>query len=255
VVKVAERVAPARACAYAVLRRVEDGAWADRALQGEAKRLNLDTRDRGLATQLAFGAVQRQATLDHVISEFARRPASKLDPAVRAALRLGLYQLLFLERVPAHAAVTESVELAKLESPKGAGLVNAVLRRAADEAWKVVAALDDVTPERAALKHSHPAWIAELWWEMLGSDDARALMAADNRPPEPVVRVNTLKTTLDELAAALPVASAPVEGQPEALVLEAPFDAHGSPLHAEGHFMPHSTSARRPAARRPTSPR
>ena len=245
----AERTSPARTCAYAVLRRVEDGAWADRAFQGEAGRLGLAGRDRALATQLAYGAVQRQATLDHVIAHFARRPPSKLDPAVRAALRLGLYQLLFLERVPAHAAVGESVELAKRDSPRGAGLVNAVLRRASGDAWKLVAALTDDTPEHAALKHSHPEWIARLWWDALGPEEAKALMAADNRPAEPALRANTLKTTPEALAAALPVASRPADDLPEALVLEAPFDAHGSPLHAAGHFMPQSRAAQSVARR------
>jgi 16S rRNA (cytosine967-C5)-methyltransferase len=243
VAKTAERVSPARACAYEVLRRVEDGAWADRALQGEARRRGLDGRDRALATQLAFGAVQRQATLDHVIAQLSGRDPAKLDAAVRAALRLGLYQLLFLERVPAHAAVGEAVELAKAERPQAAGLVNAVLRRAGTDAWKLVAGLGDATPAEAALKHSHPAWIAELWWRRLGAEDAKALMAAGNRPPEPALRANTLKTTRDALAEALPVASRPADGLPEALVLEAPFDAHGSPLHAQGAFMPQSRAA------------
>ena len=81
-------VAASRACAYAVVRRVfEQGAWADRALHGEAKRLELDARDLALATQLSFGTVQRVATLDHVIERLARRPAAKLDPPVLAALR------------------------------------------------------------------------------------------------------------------------------------------------------------------------
>lgn len=239
----APRVSPARGCAYEVLLRVDSGAWADRALQGEMRRRELSARDRALAMQLAYGAVQRQATLDHVVEQLSGRPAARLDAAVRVALRLGLYQLLFLERVPAHAAVTESVDLVKARAPRAAGLVNAVLRRATREAWRLVAALDDATPEHAALKHSHPDWIARLWWEVLGPDDARALMATDNRAPEPVLRVNTLKTTPAALAAALPVASHPADGLPEALVLEEPFDAHGSPLHAEGHFMPQSRAA------------
>jgi 16S rRNA (cytosine967-C5)-methyltransferase len=226
-----------------VLRRVEDGAWADRALVGEARRRGLDARDRALATQLAYGAVQRQATLDHVIGELSGRDPARLDAPVRAALRLGLYQLLFLERVPAHAAVGESVELAKAERPRAAGLVNAVLRRAGGEAWRLLAGLTEGTPEAAALKHSHPAWIARLWWEQLGPDDARALMAAGNRPPEPVLRANTLRTTREALAAELPVAGRPADGLPEALVLDAPFDAHGSPLHAKGAFMPQSRAA------------
>ena len=128
-------VAAARRCAYAVLRRVfEEDAWADRALRGEAERLGLDARDLGLATRLAYGAVQRRATLDHVIAALAGRPLDRLEPAVVAALRLGTFQLAYLDRVPAHAAVGESVQLAKEDSRGGAGLVNAVLRRAAHEA-------------------------------------------------------------------------------------------------------------------------
>ena len=241
--ELAERVAPARACAFEVLVRVEDGAWADRALIGEARRAGLDARDRALAMQLAFGTVQRAATLDHVIEKLARRPAERLDVPVRAALRLGLYQLLYLERIPAHAAVAESVEPAKARSPRGAGLVNAVLRRATAEGRAIIDALDDATIAGAALKHSHPRWIADLWWRALGPMDARALLAADNRPPEPVIRVNTLRTTPPALAAALPVPSHAAPGLPEALVLDAPFDPHGSPLHAEGAFMPQSRAA------------
>ena len=119
----------------------EDGAWADRALRGEAERLGLDARDLALATRLAYGAVQRRATLDHVIETLSGRSLDRLEPAVVAALRLGIFQLVYLDRVPDHAAVGESVELAKAESRGGAGLVNAVLRRAAREAAALVGAL------------------------------------------------------------------------------------------------------------------
>ena len=162
----------------------EQGAWADRALHGEAQRLALDTRDLALATQLSFGTVQRVSTLDHVIERLARRPAPKLDAPVLAALRLGVFQLVFLDRIPAHAAVGESVELAKHDAPRGAGLVNAVLRRAVKEARPLVAALPESTPKEAALKYSHPVWIARLWWETFGAAAANALMAANNEPAE-----------------------------------------------------------------------
>jgi len=221
----------------------EEGAFADRALHGEARRHALAPRDRALAMRLAYGAVQRRATLDHVIEALAGRPVERLEPGVLAALRLGVLQLAFLDRVPAHAAVGESVELAKAASRAGAGLVNAVLRRAAREARGLVQALPDGTPAEAALRHSHPPWIAELWFDALGADGARALMAADNEPAEAAVRANVLRIEPAELRERLPVAAHAAEGLPEGLVLEAPFDAFGSPLWEDGLFMPQSRAA------------
>jgi 16S rRNA (cytosine967-C5)-methyltransferase len=237
-------VSPARSCAYAVLRRVfEQGAWADRALHGEARRRRLDPRERALATRLAYGAVQRKATLDHVAAALAGRPVERLDAPVRAVLRLGLFQLTYLDRVPPHAAVTESVELAKADAPRAAGLVNAVLRRGAQEAKDLVAALPESTPAEAALRHSHPLWIAELWFDALGPEDARAAMAADNEPAEAALRANTLHIDAAALEARLPVPTRRVAGLPEALVLEAPLDAFGTPEFQDGLFMPQSRAA------------
>src|SRR4051794_24524201 len=114
---------PARVAAYTVLRRVfEHGAWADRALPAAAG--GLSARDRALATQLAYGSVQRKGTLDHVAAQLAGRPVDALDPPVRAALRLGLYQLLYLDGVPDHAAVDSSVALVARDAPRATGLVN-----------------------------------------------------------------------------------------------------------------------------------
>ena len=235
------RAAPARACAYAVVRRVfEQDAWADRALHGEARRARLDARDLALATQLAYGTVQRVATLDHVIATLAGRAPEKLDPPVLAALRLGVFQLTFLDRIPAHAAVGESVELAKADAPRGAGLVNAVLRRATREARAIVEALPDRTPAEAALAHSHPEWIAALWFDALGAPDARALMAADNEPAESVLRANTLKITPEALAGRL---SVPTRTDGDALILDAPFDVFGSAEWEAGLLMPQSRAA------------
>jgi 16S rRNA (cytosine967-C5)-methyltransferase len=235
-------IAPARACAYAVIRRVfEQEAWADRALHGEAQRHDLDARDLALATQLSYGTVQRVSTLDHVIERLTHRPTAKLDAPVLAALRLGIFQLAFLDRIPAHAAVGESVELAKADAPRGAGLVNAVLRRATGEAPRIVNSLPDATPVQAALKHSHPEWIARLWWETFGPDTARSLMAADNEPAEASLRANTLRTTAQELADRLPAHT--VEALPEALILDAPFDTFNSPEWRDGLLMPQSRAA------------
>lgn len=182
-------VGPAREAAFRVLERVfEDGAYADRALAAEAARL--DRRDRALAQRLAFGAVQRVRTLDYALEQAGRRPVSRLDPPVRAALRLGAYQLAFLDGVPRYAAVNESVELVRRAGhARAVGFANAVLRRLAGTIRVLLEELPEGTPQEAALKHSYPDWVAETWWRDLGREGALALMRAQNEPAPTVVRL------------------------------------------------------------------
>jgi len=182
-------VSPARAVAFTVLRRVfEDGAYADRVLRGASERL--DDRDRALARRLAFGTVQRARTLDHAIEALGRRPVRKLDAPVLAALRLGAYQLAFMDGVPRYAAVNESVELVRRAGlERAVSFANAVMRRLADGARALCEALPEGTPAEAALRHSYPDWVAETWWSELGADEARALMRAQNEEPETAVRL------------------------------------------------------------------
>jgi 16S rRNA (cytosine967-C5)-methyltransferase len=241
-------VAPARHAAYTVIRRVfEQGAFADRALHSAAA--ELDSRDRALAMTLAYGTVQRMRTLDQLLSGLVSRPLEKLDPAVLAALRLGVFQIVFLGGVSDYAAVNESVELAKRESRGGAQLANAVLRRAAREAPGRLAALDDRTPAHAAVLHSVPDWLAEMWWRELGAEHARALLASVNRPAESAIRVNLLRSTPEQVMAALDprsaarvapawVAQPGLPELPEVLVLDGAFDAFGSELFRHGALMP-----------------
>jgi 16S rRNA (cytosine967-C5)-methyltransferase len=211
-----------------VVRRVsEQGAYADRALHGAAK--DLDPRERGLAKRLAFGTVQRRGTLDWVI---ARHVDRRLDPQVRAALQLGLYQLLFTD-VPQHAAVAESVELAK-PSP-GAKLVNAVLRKV--QRGGVELPSDD-NPKGAAIRHSHPEWLTLLWWDWLGADETRALLAADNEPAELALRVNPLAHLDVDL---------PGRREDDALVVDGPLDVLAHPLYAAGAITPQSRASQRVA--------
>ena len=181
-------ISPARRAAFDVVVRVfEEDAYADRALRSASA--SLDDRDRALARQIAYGTVQRARTLDHAIETLGRRPVRKLDPPVRAALRIGAYQLAFLD-VPDHAAVNESVELVRAAGRERAvPFTNAVMRRLAEGISSLVAALDDATPREAALKHSYPDWVAETWWRDFGADEARELMRAQNEPPETVVRL------------------------------------------------------------------
>ncbi len=234
----------ARRCAFRVVRRVFDGgAFTDRAFRAEAERARLDARDRAFAQHLAYATVQRRATLDHVLRELSSRPPEELDPPLRDALRIGLTQILYVDSVPARAAVSETVELAKEAGGGGFRLANAVMRRAARDAQAIVARLDEDSPEHAALLDSHPDWIARMWWDALGPEEARALMRRDNEPAESAVRANTLRTTAEELAQAIPARTRPAPDLPEGLVIEEPYDLHGSPLFASGDLMPQSRAS------------
>ena len=176
----------ARQTAYEVVLAVfEDDAYADRVLRSAAE--GLDARDRALAQRLAYGTVQRVRTLDYAIEELGRRPLRKLDPPVRAALRLGAYQLAYAAGIPSHAAVNESVELvrrARLE--RAVSFTNAVMRRLDAGIRQLIGSL----PE-GPLKHSYPDWVAEVWTRDLGPEQALELMRAQNEPSETVVRLVT----------------------------------------------------------------
>ena len=210
---------PARRCAFTVVRRVfEQGAYADRAFAAEAE--GLDPRERALAMRIAYGTVQRRATLDHFAAGLSARATRKLDPPVLAALRIGLFQLVFLGGVAEHAAVNESVELVKPFSRGGAALVNAVLRRAASERTTMLEDLEDATPAAAAIMYSVPEWLAELWWSELGPGEARALLRSINEPAESAVRVNTLVASVDDVSRRLEVPAHAAPGLAEGLVLD-----------------------------------
>jgi 16S rRNA (cytosine967-C5)-methyltransferase len=219
-------VTPARRAAHAVVLRVLDqGAYADRALHGEAQ--GLHPRERAFAKQLAFGTVQRRLTLDHVIAQYAK---GQLEPRVRAALELGLFQLLFLDGVAEHAAIGEAVELAK--PSRGHRVVNAVLRRVQREGVELPS---DATPEGAAIRHSHPEWLVRMWWDALGGEETRALLQADNEPAENALRVNTLVD--------FDLSDVPGRREGEAIVIDGPFDAFAHPGFAAGAFTPQSRAS------------
>ena len=187
-------IAPARLLAYEVIRATfEEDAFTERAFREAAAVRRIGGRERAQAQRLAYGAVQRRGTTDAAIAELADRAPRMLDPPVIAALRLGLYELLFADGTPDHAAVDQAVELVKRAGAAHAsGLVNAVLRRAVRERDQLTAQLlgDDSTPELAAVAHSAPLWLARMWWEELGGESARSLLAACNLPAEVAFRLD-----------------------------------------------------------------
>jgi 16S rRNA (cytosine967-C5)-methyltransferase len=216
------RVSPARSLAFAVIRATfEQNAFTERAFRGEADRIGLSGRDRAQAQRLAFGAVQRRGTSDVAIERLAGRSTRLLDPPVLAALRLGLYELLFADATPDHAAVDQAVELAKgAGASHAAGFVNAILRRAVRERARLAQDLlgDDSTPAAAAVADSAPLWLAEMWWRELGEGAARSTLAACNERIEVAMRVNPLRSdresTLGRLREAGVEARVPEAGWP-----------------------------------------
>lgn len=181
-------VSPARLAAFEILLRVEDGAYASVLLASREEELK--PQDRALCHELVMGVLRRQLWLDRLIEYYANRKVAELDVAVRVVLRLGLYQLRFLSRVPASAAVNESVNLVHFARLRSAGgLVNAVLRRATREPDVDPAELIADPIEQVAVSTSHPAWLIERWTKAFGAEEAEAFARANNEPAPVAFRV------------------------------------------------------------------
>jgi 16S rRNA (cytosine967-C5)-methyltransferase len=257
-------ISPPRQLAFGVVKATfEDGAHTERVFREGADEAGLVGRERAQAQRLAYGTVQRRGTLDAGLERLVERPLRDLDAPVLAALRLGSYELLFADATPDHAAVDQAVELTKrAQAAHAAGLVNAVLRRLGRERDELLEALlgDDSTPESAAIAHSAPLWLAQMWWRELGADDARALLAACNEPPENAYRVNTLRTNPESVLERLradgvsAASGAPFTGRackkfdelncpldaPEMIVVEGPTGDSVPKLVVAGELTPQS---------------
>jgi 16S rRNA (cytosine967-C5)-methyltransferase len=197
-------VTTSREIALAALVRVEEGAYSNLLMPKMLRDSDLDARDRSYATELVYGSLREQRALDHLLGQLTDRPLDKLDPPVRAALRLGAYQLA--HGVPAHAAVSETVEI----SPANArGYVNGVLRTLArlGPPWPWP---EDDDVQALAVRLSYPDWIVELLVTDFGMDEARATLVVGNEAPAVGLRVNPEKGTPDEILRELYAAGADV---------------------------------------------
>jgi 16S rRNA (cytosine967-C5)-methyltransferase len=208
-----DHVSPARLAAFEILRRVEDGAFSSVVLA--AKEEDLNAADGGLCHELVLGVLRWQSQLDKIIEYYADRKVNSLDLGVRLALRLGLYQLRFLTRVPASAAVNESVNLvghARLRSAQG--LVNAVLRRATRERdYDPAAGISDPI-EEIAVQTSHPVWLIQRWVRSFGIEETRSFAQANNQTPPTALRIVHSRANESDLLTKLRSAGATVEPSP-----------------------------------------
>ncbi|MBF2021042.1 MAG: 16S rRNA (cytosine(967)-C(5))-methyltransferase [Hydrococcus sp. C42_A2020_068] len=188
---------------HAIYRR---GAYTDVALDRVLRQTNPSGADRALVTELVYGIVRRQRSLDALIDQLGKKKASQQPPNLRIILQIGLYQLRYLSHIPASAAVDTSVELAKKNGLKSlSGVVNGLLRQyerlAAQGSDPLELPTDPV--QRLGIAYSFPDWIIQLWLAQFGVAETEKLCEWFNRPPEIDLRVNILKTTIDEVATAL----------------------------------------------------
>lgn len=215
-----------RRLALDVLGRVERGQYANLALDAALERAALSAEDRALATTLVYGVLEKQGRLDFALAGLSSRPVEELSPDVRALLRLGLYQLCFLDRVPDHAAVNETVALA---SRKTAGYVNAVLREEIRRGKTLPLPGEDDRAAWLAVRYSVSQGLAERLLADLGNEKATAFLNALETPPPLTLRVNTLRTEREKLLDALQKAG---------------FDAHPTARSRTGILLPRGAAVR-----------
>lgn len=233
---------PARRIALRVLGDVRKGAFAENALDRRlGSEANLSREDRTLTTELVYGVLRWRTRLDKIIERCSARPLKKIQSAVIEILRLALYQIFLLERVPDHAAVNQAVIQARNASgPPGGAFVNAVLRNAA-RSRKTVDPPPDDHCESLATYYSHPAWLVNRWIHEFGLASARNVLHMNNTPGRLVIRVNTLKANVADVQALLEaegIGTDSVEYAPEALILShVGRPVHTLPGYRDGCFV------------------
>lgn len=189
-----------REAAYLSLERCEKtDKFSNLELDSAIKKYGFKGADRAFFTALVYGVIEKRITLDYVIGKFSSKPIEKIEPKLINILRLGAYQILFLDRTPDSAAVNESVELSKLYTHKGtSSFVNGVLRNLCRSKNDIPMPEKD-SDEYYSIKYSCPVWLASMWRESYGKEKAQALLESVNRIPFLTLRVNTLKISRDEL--------------------------------------------------------
>lgn len=240
-----------RQVAVVALNEIErKDTYADVALQRQLAKSRLTGGDRALATELVYGVVRRRRSLDAVIDQFARKPAHQQAPELRVLLRLGLYQLIYLDRVAAALAVDSTVELAKTQGLGGlAKVVNGILRqylRQRTPENPLAISLPENPVSRLGVRHSYPDWIVQQWSESLGIGEAEQLCHWFNQPPQLYLRVNPLKTTREEvqksfLEAGIEVKALP--NLPQGLKLPSAGKIEALPGYQEGWWTVQDASA------------
>ena len=243
----ADGVSNAREAALYVLARCRRfDAWSQQTIQTAADKFSLDERDSALCTKLCLDVLQNAALCDYYIGCYSTVPVAKIEPQLLDILRLGVCQLLFMDKIPVSAAVNEAVEQTKRSGSRAGGLVNAVLRRITENRDKLPEIPNKGTAQELSVRFSHPLWLCERMLSELGYKEACAFFAANNRAPRLTVSVNTRfgdPSSLVEHFAAAGIHAHVSELSRVSVCVEAKGSASALPGFAEGEFFVQDAAA------------
>ena len=223
----------------ALLEFRKSGAWPDLYLKN--KLADVDRAQAALATNITYGVLQKQSLLDFYIGHFSSIKLPKINPVVLDAMRMAVYQILFLDKIPDSAAVNESVDLIKKHGQsRASGFANGVLRTIVRQKDMLPEVKAKTFTETLAIKTSHPVWLVRRLIKILGAEETEALLRANNEPVRPVIRVNTIKTTSTAFVEAAKELTGKtmeaVEGLSDAFYADDLAELLKSNLFSKGHF-------------------
>ncbi len=238
----------ARDTALEVLMQVHSAnAWSDGALKRAIAKNGLDSRDAALCTRIAYGVLQNKAYLDYYIDHWCTQRADHLEPVILNILRIGAYQILFMDKIPNSAAVNEAVEMTRRRGrPRAAGMVNAILRRFVANWMDLPPLPQGTTADYLAVRYSHPKWLVQRLLDILPAEEAEAFLRGNNEPVPTTVQTNPLKITPDELEKELRAAGVTVERHPwleGCFTLSGTGDMEALAPFREGHFTVQDAAA------------
>jgi len=217
-------------------------AWVDGALKNTLARAALSPRDAALASRIVYGVVQNRMLLDHYLDGFCKKGSKDLEPVILDILRIGACQILLMDKIPHSAAVNEAVSMAKRHSrSRAAGMVNAVLRNLSRSKDTLA------VPDDAALRYSHPKWLAERYEQLLGREEAEQCMALSNTPVPMTIQINPLRTTEEALKAELEEQGITISAHrwlPGCYELSGSGNLEQLPAFRDGHFMVQDAAAK-----------
>ena len=224
------------------------GAWSDGSVKRIVAQAGLDSRDAALCARMTYGVVQNRTLLDYYIDSWCSQKAARLEPVVACVLRLGIYQILFMDKVPDRAAVHETVELVKRRGKaRAAGMVNAVLRKCVASKSTLPRLPQNDPLRRMTVQYSHPRWLVERLVSLVGAEEAEEFLRLDNRPVATCIQTNPLKTTPEELAQELRDAGVSVRPHPwlaGCFEITGTGDLERLPAFAEGRCTVQDAAAR-----------